>query len=150
MNETNFLAISGKAGIVLNAALLLTLAGCGDNAGSSSPGAPPPATAAVQAAAPADAQASSSVVVQVTPPAEVAQDDYVYYPAYGVYYSGSRHQYASLQDGAWISEAAPRGVAVNDLRASPSVKMDFHDAPANHHAEIAKQYPKDWKPGKAN
>jgi hypothetical protein len=83
-------------------------------------------------------------------PAVVAQDDYVYYPAYGVYYSSRRHQYASLVGGAWISEPAPRGVAVDALRASPSVKMDFHDAPANHHADIARQYPKNWKPSGRN
>jgi hypothetical protein len=29
---------------------------------------------------------------------------------------------------------------------SPSVKMNFHDSPANHHAQVVKQYPKNWKP----
>jgi hypothetical protein len=33
---------------------------------------------------------------------------------------------------------------------SPSVKMDFHDSPANHHAEIVRQYPKNWKPSGSN
>ena len=28
---------------------------------------------------------------------------------------------------------------------SPSVKMDFHDSPANHHAAVVKQYPKNWR-----
>jgi hypothetical protein len=70
-----------------------------------------------------------------------AQDDYVYYPDYEIYYSSSRHQYAYLEGGAWVSRPAPRGVSVNVLLRSPSVKMDFHDSPANHHAEVVKQYP---------
>jgi hypothetical protein len=36
------------------------------------------------------------------------------------------------------------------LLASPSVKMDFHDSPAQHHAAVVKQYPKNWKPSASN
>jgi hypothetical protein len=35
------------------------------------------------------------------------------------------------------------------LLASPSVKMNFHDAPAQHHAAVIQQYPKNWKPAAA-
>ena len=28
--------------------------------------------------------------------------------------------------------------------------MDFHDSPANHHAEIARQYPRNWAPARGN
>jgi len=81
------------------------------------------------------------------PPVQVVvQDDYVYYPRYEVYYSSSRHEYAYHEGNAWVSRPAPRGVSVNVLVASPSVKMDFHDAPANHHTTVVKQYPKNWKP----
>jgi hypothetical protein len=80
-------------------------------------------------------------------PAEVyAQDDYVYYPQYECYYSVSRHQYAYREGNEWVSRGAPRGVSVNVLLASPSVKMTFHDAPAQHHADVVKQYPRNWKP----
>ena len=79
-------------------------------------------------------------------PAVVVQDDYVYYPSYGVYYSHSRNQYAYQDHGAWVSRPAPQGVSVQVLMASPSVKMNFHDAPANHHATVVKQYPKNWTP----
>ena len=75
-----------------------------------------------------------------------AQDDYVYYPTYECYYSVSRHQYAYHEGNAWVSRPAPRGVAVNLLLASPSVRMNFHDSPARHHAAVARQYPKNWKP----
>ena len=80
-------------------------------------------------------------------PAVVAscRDDYVYYPDYEVYYSGSRHQYSYMEGGVCVSRPAPRGVSVDVLLTSPSVKMDFHDSPANHHAEVVRQYPKNWK-----
>lgn len=80
----------------------------------------------------------------------VVQDDYVYYPNYECYYSVSRHQYAYREGNAWVSRPAPRGVSVNILLASPSVKMSFHDSPANHHADVVKQYPKNWKPSGSN
>jgi hypothetical protein len=28
--------------------------------------------------------------------------------------------------------------------------MDFHDSPANHHAAVVKQYPKNWAPSGSN
>jgi hypothetical protein len=65
---------------------------------------------------------------------------------YGVYYNSSRHQYAYQDRGAWVSRTAPSGVSADVLRASPSVKMDFHDSPAKHHAEMVQKYPKNWAP----
>ena len=84
-------------------------------------------------------------VVVVAPPVVVVQDDYVYYPNYGIYYNSQRHQYAYLENGAWVSQPAPQGVSVDVLLASPSVRMDFHDSPANHHAEMLQKYPKNWR-----
>lgn len=78
------------------------------------------------------------------------QDDYVYYPDYQVYYSSGRRQYVYLDGGSWVSRAAPPGVSVDLLFASPSVKVDFHDSPANHNAEIVKQYPKHWAQAESN
>ena len=110
-----------KAGLALAAAFLVMLTGCvgyvdGPRAG-----------------------------VYVEPPVVetgvVVEDDYVYYPDYEIYYSSSRHQYAYLDGDAWVSRPAPRDVSVNVLFASPSVRMNFHDSPANHHAEIVRQYP---------
>ena len=88
--------------------------------------------------------------VYAEPPVFVVQDDYVYYPDYQVYYSVSRHQYAYRDGRNWVSRPAPRGVSVNILMASPSVRMDFHDSPAQHHAAVAKQYPKNLKPAGSN
>ncbi len=88
--------------------------------------------------------------IYAEPNAFVAEDDYVYYPNYECYYSVSRHQYAYREGNAWVSRPAPRGVSVNVVMASPSVKMNFHDSPAQHHAAVAKQYPKNWKPAGAN
>jgi hypothetical protein len=122
MNKKESIFRTNKVGLVLCAALLGTLTGCvgyvdGPRAG-----------------------------VYVEPSAVVVQDDYVYYPNYECYYSVSRHEYAYREGNAWVSRPAPRGVSVDRLRASPSVRMDFHDSPAQHHAEVIKQYPKNWKP----
>ena len=91
--------------------------------------------------------------VYQAPPVEttlVAQDDYVYYPGYDVYYSGRRHEYAYMDGGLWVSRPAPRGVSVEVLLASPSVRMDFHDSPAYHHAAVVQRYPRNWKPSGPN
>jgi len=85
------------------------------------------------------------------PPAYVetalfVQDDYMYYPDYQVYYSGRRHQYVYLEGRSWLSRPAPPRVSTGVVFASPSVSMDFHDAPAAHHATIVKTYPKNWTP----
>jgi hypothetical protein len=76
----------------------------------------------------------------------VMQDDYVYYPGYDIYFSSNRHQYYYQDGGAWVLRAAPRGVSVDVLLASPSVRMDFHDSPERHHAEVVKKYPRNWTP----
>ena len=76
----------------------------------------------------------------------VVQDDYVYYPGYQVYYSGNTRQYIYLEGSAWVSRPAPPRVSVDVLFASPSVRLDFHDAPAIHHATVVQTYPKNWAP----
>jgi hypothetical protein len=124
-NKKNFFK-ADKAGCVLGAMLLVTLTGCvayvdGPRAG-----------------------------IQVEPYVFVAQDDYIYYPGYDVYYSSRRRQYAYLEGGAWVSRPAPPGVSVNVLLASPSVRMDFHDSPAYHHAAVVQKYPRNWAPPGSN
>jgi hypothetical protein len=134
MNNKKHFLRTKKTGFVLGAVLLVTLTKCVVNADGQSAG--------------------INVGVNVSPPVVspvivapvVVQDDYVYYPNYGVYYNSYRHQYAYLQGGAWVSAPAPGGVSVDVLRASPSVKMDFHDSPARHHAEMVHKYPKNWAP----
>jgi hypothetical protein len=88
--------------------------------------------------------------IYAEPAVFAVQDDYVYYPQYECYYSVSLHQYAYREGNAWVSRPAPRGVSVNVLRASPSVQMNFHDSPAQHHAAVVTQYPKSWKPAASN
>jgi hypothetical protein len=121
MNKQKCFSQTNKVRLVLCAALLGALTGCvgyvdGPRAGY---------------------YAEPSVVV--------VQDDYVYYPSYGVYYNSGRHQYAYLNNGAWVTTPAPYGVTADVLLASPSVNMDWHDSPEKHHAEMLKQYPKNWK-----
>jgi len=76
----------------------------------------------------------------------VVQDDYVYYPGYQVYYSSNRRQYVYLEGRSWVTRPAPPRVSVDVLFASPSVSVDFHDAPAVHHATVVQTYPKNWTP----
>jgi hypothetical protein len=126
MNNKKLFFKTDKVGFVLGAVLLGTLTGCvgyvdGPRAG-----------------------------YYAEPSVAVVQDDYVYYPGYEVYYSSSRHQYAYREGRAWVSRPVPRGVSVNVLLASPSVRMDFHDSPAQHHAAIVRQYPKNWAPPGSN
>jgi hypothetical protein len=83
-------------------------------------------------------------------PAPVMQDDYVYYPGYEVYYSSRRHQYTYREGRSWVSRPAPPRVSAAVLSRSPSVRLDFHDSPAGHHATVVQQYPKHWSPPKSN
>ena len=83
-------------------------------------------------------------------PTVVVQDDYVYYPGYQVYYSSSRRQYVYLDGRSWVTRSAPPRVSAEVLSASPSVRLDFHDSPAMHHASVVRQYPKQWTPADSN
>jgi hypothetical protein len=130
MNDNQLFSTATKSGMVLTVPLLLTLPGC-----------------MVEVENPHPRVYVAPAPVEVT---FAAQDDYVYYPSYGVYYSSNRHQYAYVDGGAWVLRPQPRGVSVNVLLASPSVRMNFHDSPALHHAAIARQYPKSWKPSGGN
>ena len=74
------------------------------------------------------------------------EDDYVYYPGYEVYYSSNRHNYVYRDGRNWVTRPAPPRVSVDVLFASPSVRVDFHDSPAQHHANVVRSYPKNWRP----
>jgi hypothetical protein len=78
------------------------------------------------------------------------QPEYVYYPGYEVYYSSHTRQYVYRDGRSWVSRPAPPRVSAEVLFASPSVRLDFHDHPSNHHATIARQYPKNWAPAGQN
>jgi hypothetical protein len=133
MNNKKLFLKTNKVGFVLGAVLLAALAESAGYAGGLTVGI-----------------AVTPPVVVVAPPVVVApvvvvQDDYVYYPDYGVYYNSGRHQYYYLRGDAWVWAPAPEGVTVDVLLASPSVHMDWHDSPANHHKEMVQKYPKNWK-----
>lgn len=72
-------------------------------------------------------------------------DDYDYYPGYEVYYSRNRHEYVYRDGNDWVRRPEPRGVSLSVLRAAPSVRLDFHDTPENHHDSVVKSYPKNWR-----
>lgn len=73
----------------------------------------------------------------------VSPDEYVYYPGYEVYYSNTRHRYVYRDRDRWVtSEAPPR----TWVRGAASVRMDWHDTPERHHAEVVRTYPRNWHP----
>jgi hypothetical protein len=82
--------------------------------------------------------------VYVEPP--LVQDDYVYYPGYQVYYSSHTRHYVYQDGRSWVSRPTPPHVSAGVLFASPSVRVDFHDAPSVHHAAIVQTYPREWAP----
>lgn len=75
----------------------------------------------------------------------MVQDDYEYYPNYEVYYSRNRHEYVYLDGGSWVRRPQPSGVTLDVLVHSPSVRLDFHDAPELHHSSVVRSYPRNWK-----
>ena len=140
MNNKKLFLKTNKVGFVLGAVLLVALTENAGYAGGVRVGID---WAPVVVVAPPGVVVAPPVVVA---PAVVVQDDYVYYPDYGVYYNSGRHQYYYLRGDAWVWAPAPEGISVDVLLASPSVHMDWHDSPANHHKEMIQKYPRDWKP----
>ena len=132
INKKHFLK-TNNVGFVLGAVLLAALA----NGVSSANG-----QGAVITVTPPAVVVAPPIVVA---PAVVMQDNYVYYPSYGIYYNSGRNQYAYLNNGAWVTAPTPYGVTPEVLLASPSVRMDWHDSPERHHAEMLQKYPKNWK-----
>jgi hypothetical protein len=123
------------------AALVLVLTACGDNGSGTMSGG---------VVSPAPIARPPDMPLAFTPPAGdptiEAQDDYLYYPGFGIYYSHNHHQYLSQRQDAWLMQPAPFGVPPEVLIASPSVHMDFHDHPARHQTETMRRYPRDWSP----
>ena len=81
----------------------------------------------------------------------VVQDNYVYYPAYQVYYGGNTHQYVYQEGRSWVSRPAPPRVSADVLFASPSVRLNFHDSAGEL---ITRRWsggtPKNWAPTRSS
>jgi len=117
---------SDLAGFVVGAALLTMLAGCITEGSRQARG----------------YQGRPGVQVQTS---VAFQDDYDYYPGYEVYYSRNRHEYVYRDGNAWVRRPQPRGITVDMLLATPSVRLDFHDSPEQHHSNVVRSYPRTWK-----
>lgn len=73
------------------------------------------------------------------------QDSYVYFPGYEIYYNHTTDQYVYWDGNAWVAGIEPpRGVQLEALLGSPSVAMNFSDAPERHHATVVRSYPHNW------
>ena len=117
---------AGKRGILLGAILLALVAKSGTDA------------------------TAQSLSITLNPPVVVAPaaipDTYIYYPSYGVYYNQRNRQYYYQNGNVWVNQPQPQGVSILELQASPFVNMDWHDSPEHHHAEMQRQYPRNWRP----
>ena len=78
------------------------------------------------------------------------EDDYIYYPGYQMYYGSRSHRWYDYESSRWMSRPAPRYLSPRVIRASPSVRVDFHDSPAAHHAQVIQTYPRNWRPDDRN
>ena len=118
-----------KIGFMLGAALVVALSGCVGHGDGSRHG------RAYSQPSPDYYEGGASL-----------RDDYVYYPGYQVYYSSNRGHYIYQDRGTWVTERVPPLVSRGVLATAPSVRLDFHDSPANHHATVVRKYPKNWTP----
>lgn len=78
------------------------------------------------------------------PTTATSRDEYLYFPSYAIYYNSTQLRYVCLESDGWATRIAPRDVTVGSLLASPSVLMDFHDSPVQHHDSVVRRYPKNW------
>jgi hypothetical protein len=89
----------------------------------------------------------TTVITNPRPPAHAVVHEFIYYPAYEIYYCTRTKQYVYYWQGAWVWRPnPPPTLRVELLRDAVSVKMDFRDDPAIHHARIVKLYPRSWTP----
>lgn len=79
-----------------------------------------------------------------------ADDDYVYYPQYEMYYSNRRHEYGYREGNSWVWRPTPTRVDTRVLVSTPSVHLDFHDSPERHHDQVVKTYPRNWRQNDKN
>jgi len=114
----------GSAGLLACTAILVTLTGCFTEGSGRRTG--------------YQGRMSGQVMVSY-------QDDYDYYPGYEVYYSRNRREYVYRDGNQWVRRSEPRGIPASVLLSTPSVRVDFHDSPEQHHAAVVRSYPRDWK-----
>jgi hypothetical protein len=72
-------------------------------------------------------------------------DDYDYYPGYEVYYARNRHEYVYRDGNRWVRSSTYPRASSQVLLSSPSVRVEFRDAPERHHDYVVRRYPHDWR-----
>jgi hypothetical protein len=76
----------------------------------------------------------------------VQETTYVYYPDYEVYYDNANRDYIYYDGRSWITTRRPRREWGRNFSRSPSVHLEFHDAPSFHHNDVVRRYPRHWRP----
>ncbi len=77
------------------------------------------------------------------------QDYYIFYPQHDVYYDPRQKRYLTLENSKWVSRPTPRGVRIDQLHASPGVRLDTGSSPAHHHDNMVRRYPRNWTPDRS-
>lgn len=75
----------------------------------------------------------------------VYDDDYDYYPGYEVYYARNHHEYVYRDGNRWVRSSTFPRASSRVLFSSPSVRLEFRDAPERHHDYVVRRYPHDWR-----
>ena len=124
MNSENFRSLA-PIRIGLGLVIMVMLAGCADTPTWSSLSAMP-TSAQLQAA-------------------RGRLSSYVYFTSYEIYFDHHGGQYTYWDGRGWVTRGEPPpGISLELLENSPSVAMDFPDAPWGHHATVVQSYPRNW------
>ena len=124
MNAKNFRFVDW-AGFGLGLVVLAMLAGCADS---------PPWSSTSKVPTNGQLQAALG-----------RKSSFVYFTSYEIYYDRNYSQYTYWDGSVWITGTEPpQGISTDLLLASPSVVMNFHDAPEWHHAAVVRNYPRNW------
>jgi hypothetical protein len=77
-----------------------------------------------------------------------AQNQYLYYPDYDLYYNRNTGDFISFENNRWIARKSPRNVSSDRLFASRSVSLQGYDTPEQHRAMYYRQtrYENDGRP----
>lgn len=73
------------------------------------------------------------------------ENRYIYFPGYEIYYNRTQGYYVYQTNEGWLERFdLPPEVDRAQMIASPFAVMSFHDSPGPHHAQVVREYPRNW------
>lgn len=70
-------------------------------------------------------------------------EDFDYYPAHEAYFNVEDRVFVHREGSAWVRRAEP---PPGWTAESPAVRVHFREGPEEGHAEVARRYPRTWRP----